>query len=102
MKRGGYYPFIATPGAYEFSSKPRFKLFITGLLDTALSTVTLKLEVEAGKVYYIKGVQPEDLENLSVATRVLAQYSGSQALLLIHVDNESGASEIQGCVLLKP
>ncbi len=83
LRRGGYYPYIATPGTVEIVAKdlPRFTALLIPLVTPEVKYI---LTVEENKIYYIKAS------------------SGMANVELQEVPEEIGTREIRKCKLLPP
>ena len=85
LENGGYFPFFVEKGKVEISSNANFKMFVTGLLQTAGST-DFVFKAEPGKNYYI---MCQDAE-------------GSSELSMKLVPENFGINNIKECRLLEP
>ena len=65
LENGGYFPFFVKEGKVKISSNANFKLFVTGLLQSAGST-DFVFKAEAGKSYYIICQDAESGNELSM------------------------------------
>lgn len=83
---GGYFPIYAEEGKVEISSSANFKMFVTGLLQTAGST-DLFFEAEPGKYYYVMG-QPVESDPNKLSIKL--------------VPENFGVNSIKECRLLEP
>jgi hypothetical protein len=86
MENSGYFPFFVEEGKVEIFSSANFKMFVTGLLQTAGST-DFVYKAEAGKYYY-----------------VMCQAIGSDGneLSMKLVPDNFGINSIKECRLLDP
>ncbi len=86
LESGGYFPFFVKEGKVVISSSANFKLFVTGLLQTAGST-NFVYKAEPGKFYY-----------------VMCQAVGSDGseLSIKLVPENFGIKSIKECRLLEP
>jgi len=86
MGNGGYYPYIADPGELAFKIKIRPTILNFGAMHLLAEKeqVVLKIQVEAGKTYYVKHKWSSQMKLANVALMVL-------------VDEETGSREIVKC-----
>ena len=96
MENGGYFPYIIDPGELKLTTKVRFKMFVTGLGDMALSeNKSIKVQIYSGKVHYVRAVHDTAPPSWDV-------YGYSHSLNLRSFPPETGGSEIHGTRLLDP
>jgi hypothetical protein len=86
LKKGGYFPYFATPGAIVFTANAKARIGNVPA-PLAIPKSALRLSVEPGKVYYIK--EPGGFK-LTVR------------LDLVEVPPETAEKEIRKCKLLPP
>lgn len=67
MKAGTVYETTLPAGTHEFSTKVKFKMFATGLLDKAFSSRgEFAAELEPWGVYYLRAVPVGDMRILAI------------------------------------
>ena len=85
-EKGSYYPLFVDPGKVKITSKVNFQMFVTGILDKAITRhTTFVFTAQAGKRYFIECTTEEDNRNL---------------LNMRLVTKEYGRVRIRGCRLL--
>lgn len=86
MGNGGYYPYFADPGELAFKMKVKTDLLHFSLMHFRLEKekAVLKINVDAGKTYYVKH-------------RWDSQATFSNLAVMELVNNEVGAREIVKC-----
>lgn len=95
MECGGYFPYIVDPGELTLNAKVRFKMFVTGLGDMALSeNKSIKVRIDSGKAHYVRAV--------TATSKEWFELDYSQKLNFTSVRPETGDREIQGTRLLDP
>lgn len=92
LKNGGYLHHFADPGDVELNASVKPRLFTTGMVQAIASGSTkLKLSVESGKDYYVRGTFVQHLSWVGL---------DPQKLDLFDTGEQQGLYEIQKCKLI--